>query len=519
MPQRKPPKAAKDNDQSNVVNLKEERENRKLGEAKSPPALQNQLDILTSRLITFLDDNGLGLRFAEGVWFYYEQGQWSALSQNNMQQLTFIVKDRAEEVGLVYAKDKSTIWAHLESTREFYFDPLILDTGPYVVVRNGTVDVTTGEISAHSPEHWSTRYVDIVYDPDAKCPGWIKSLERAFEDREPDERAKLIDLLQEFFGVALAGGARSRTPRDLRKALFLYGPPRSGKSTIIEVLEHMLGAHTIVRSNARAVADKHELENFLGASAWITNEQSGLDKPIDTARIKCLITGEPLSVPRKYKTATQLVFNGPVVWAGNTQPNFPESSRAVYDRTMVVAMERTFSAEDAKRDFEGLRPLEWLEARGEFPGIYIWALEGYKRAVERGHYAHLPELESGASSWRASNDPVYAFVLACTEPCEGVSNTVDCINWSAHAYITHHEGRPPKMGVVKRALATTIPDTHSTAKKGRMPSNTKPREYYWSGLALNELGLSYLKQAERDHPNVAELNLRPNQKSMVGRAA
>jgi P4 family phage/plasmid primase-like protien len=492
-------------DGGNVVELDDYREERKV------PPLQNKLDVMTQGLLNYLDRNGLDLRFSDGTWYIYELGVWAALGPRGRQQADYRLKERAEEVGLVFAKEKKTIWAHLEATEYFDFDPSVLDKDPWVVVRNGTVNVETGELYPHDKKHYTTRLVDIDYDPDAKCPGWIKSLERAFEDRSPEDREKVIGLLQEFFGVALAGGARSRTPRALRKALFLYGPPRSGKSTIIDVLEALIGASKIVRSNARAVADKHELENFIGASAWITNEQSGLDRPIDAARIKCLITGEPLSVPRKYMSNAYLVFNGPVVWAGNTQPNFPESSRAVYDRTMVVSMERMFTEADAKRDFGNLKPLEWFQVHGELPGIFVWALEGYRRAVTRGHYEEPPELEQGGDSWRAANDPYYAFTTACCEEADGVFNDVDVVTWAAVEFIAHNEGNQPSVRKTQQRLSSTIPETYRSVKKRRDPSSASPRGTYWEGLRLNKLGLSYLQQAERNHETVAKMELRPNQ--------
>lgn len=492
-----------------VVQLDDYREERKV------PALQNKLDVMTQKFLNYLDQGDYDLKYADDTWFVYELGVWSTLGKRGQQQADYRIKERAEEVGLVFAKDHKVIWKHLESTEYFYFDPSVLDQEPWVAVRNGAVNVETGELQPYSKQHYTTRFVDIEYDPKAKCPGWIKSLDRAFEDREPADRAKIISLLQEFFGVALAGGTRSRTPRALRKALFLYGPPRSGKSTIIEVMEAMIGTDKIVRSNARAISDKHALAAFLGMSAWITNEQSGLDRPIDTARIKCLITGEPLSVPRKYLSDATLVFNGPVVWAGNTQPNFPESSRAVYDRTMVVAMERMFTEEDAKRDFGKLKPLEWFQKKGELPGIFVWALEGYKRAVTRGHYDEPPELESGGNSWRAANDPIYAFVTTCCEEAEGVFNSVDVLTWAAVEFITHNDGKQPSVRKTQTLLSNTVPETYRSVKKRRDASNATPRGTYWEGLRLNKMGLSYLEQAERNHETVAKMDLRPNQ-NLVG---
>jgi putative DNA primase/helicase len=48
-----------------------------------------------------------------------------------------------------------------------------LDTNPWLLnVRNGTLDVTTGEFRKHQQEDMITKVARVDYDPAAECPAW-----------------------------------------------------------------------------------------------------------------------------------------------------------------------------------------------------------------------------------------------------------------------------------------------------------------------------------------------------------
>src|SRR5690606_40305607 len=49
-------------------------------------------------------------------------------------------------------------------------------------VRNGTVNLRTGELRPHSMADMITRYVDVDYRPDAACPRWEQFLAEIFPE-------------------------------------------------------------------------------------------------------------------------------------------------------------------------------------------------------------------------------------------------------------------------------------------------------------------------------------------------
>lgn len=467
--------------------------------------LQVSLDLLVNKLRRYADDNDSAFGYANGGWYIYRGGYWRMFTLIDDEDMARILADMTPDLGLVYGKDASIIDRHLRSSMHFKINPLDFDREPFVAVRNGTIDITTGELLDHNAAHMTTRFIDIDYIRSAKCPEWEMMLSRMLEDFEFDIRPAVIGFLQEWVGVALVGGSTDRTPRALRKALFLYGPPNAGKSTVFDVVRELLGTDRVVSSKVTEINTRFGLESFLSASAWITEEVDDVRKEAGSSRVKCLITGEPVAASRRYKPDATLRFNGPVGWAGNTAPNFTESSNAVYDRIVVVPMERIFSPAEAKEKFGRLKPVEWLYEQGEFPGIFNWALDGYYRLLRRGQFEEIKALRSAREAWREQNDVVYDFVRNYTEVREGVHNEPDTLAWSVLAYakLTKND-RWPELQTIKMALNAAVAENYPAVKRGRPRKEDGGRPKVFRGLALTDAGIAYFKQAKEQWPAPTE---------------
>jgi P4 family phage/plasmid primase-like protien len=387
-----------------------------------------------------------------------------------------------------------------------------------LVLKNGTLDVNTLELAPHSPANMLTRFVDVEYAPGKTCPEWLKMLDSLLGDRDEQTRADIIELLQEWTGVALIGGAMERTPRALRKALFLYGPQRSGKSTFLEMITRMVGGSSnIVAAPVRDVTKQFGMEQFTKAAAWVTEEVAGMRYATDTSRIKCVITGEPVTVGRKYLPDATLRFRGPVAWAGNTRPNFPEQSGAIYDRIITLSLDVTFTPAEAKKQFGALKPIAWLEAKGELPGVLNWALEGYKRLLARGHYrdAEIKDLEQASQAMRVENDGLFAFIKDCTEPRDGVFNGTRALAWAAKFYIKDTRDEFEKLQSLMVNLRQVVPEVYPSVRVTRPRvddgEGQERRAYVYHGLALNKRGQAYLEKAKSESDIAAKDNLVVNQ--------
>ena len=499
-------------DKSNtVVSLAEVRKLKEAKEAEKP-SRQLQLDLIVEDLANTLRTQNCALGFAGGDdWWVYKDGYWRPMIQSDKTDIECLLEKLSANVKLVFAEKHATVWKRLQTADQFRFRPMDLDQQPLVAVRNGTLDIETGEIVDDSPENMISRYVDIHWDADATCPMWESILNDMLDDRDPVIRKQIIDLLQEWFGMALAGGASVRTPRALRKALFLYGPKWAGKSTVIETLRNLIGNAEIAASRVGDIKNQFGLEKLTTAKAWITEEADDL-KISDAGRIKCLITGEPISAPRKNKLDATLMFNGPIVWAANTRPVFNESSDALYSRMLVLALERTFTIKEAEAKFgKDVKPAEWLKQHGELPGIFAWALRGYDRLLERGHYEDIADMQAAGESWREQNDAVYAFLKECCITDATVTNTATTLGWAAFSFARGTRNEFIKLQKLKADIRGVVASVFPSVKVERQRRDTGRLTVY-HGLALNKLGLSYLKKAQSDSEAAASETTHANEK-------
>ena len=101
--------------------------------------------------------------------------------------------------------------------------PAELDSDPWLFnVANGTIDLRTGEIGGHRRSDLITRLAPVEYDPEARSDLWDSVLSTV-----TNGDAELAAYLQRLFGYALQG-----TPSE-KRLFFVYGPPDTGKSTLL----------------------------------------------------------------------------------------------------------------------------------------------------------------------------------------------------------------------------------------------------------------------------------------------
>src|SRR5262249_8491765 len=210
-------------------------------------------------------------------------------------------------------------------------------------------------------------------------------------DRDPPIRAALIDLLQQFTGAALCVRLLHR---EQRRALFLIGPSRTGKSELARLFGHLFGT-PIASPSVGDLGDRFGLECFYGAMAWVRDDAVNEGDKLNPQHFKTIVTGEPIDIERRYKGSVRVALAIPVVLTANALPAARDASDAVFNRSLVIDMTRVFDEATAialRHELgvpAGLWLGDWLFAQ-EGPGLLNWALEGLARLLERGGF-EIPE--------------------------------------------------------------------------------------------------------------------------------
>lgn len=328
----------------------------------------------------------------EGELYTYEGGVWHAIDQGWEHRLRSCIQGAVHALKL--APNNSTlngVYRLIHESPDHLRHGIEWDRQGVVVARNGAYRVAEGVIEPHSQEHYATRRIDCDVVPEAGCSKWLAFLEEVM----PEGAA---EVLREWMGAALIRGKA----RELSKGVILYGPSRTGKTQVADVVRALLGGGAC-GLRVKAIGERFGMQPLLNASGWIADDAVSQHEVMDAEAYKVIVTGESVSVERKNKTAMETRFDMPVMLTMNAFPVVKDNSDAVYNRTMVIPMRQVQSEQTAK-------PIAQTVIQEELPGILNWASEGWRRLAKRGWY-ELPEsMQSAVNEYKSGNNPMQDFV-------------------------------------------------------------------------------------------------------------
>ncbi|CAG9359617.1 DNA primase family protein [Clostridium perfringens] len=269
---------------------------------------------------------------------------------------------------------------------------------PYLVnVRNGLLDIRDMSFNEHTPSYLSTVQLNVEYNPQVDCPQFKKFLNEVLD-------CKLIPLVQEIVGYLLTTNTASQ------KAFVFWGPARTGKSTLLWVVEYLLlGKKNVSNIPWQEIGDKFKTAELLGKLANVFSDLPS--KSIDDTGIFKGVTGEDYLMaekknknPFKFKPFARLVFS-----CNELPRNYVDRTEGFYRRLIIVPFSRQI--EKSKID----KSLKYKFQR-EKEGILNWALEGLKRLYENNFEFSENELTDGVKKeYKRENNNVISFVEECCE--------------------------------------------------------------------------------------------------------
>ncbi|MDM0493106.1 phage/plasmid primase, P4 family [Clostridium perfringens] len=274
----------------------------------------------------------------------------------------------------------------------------VFNRNPYMVnVRNGLLDIRDMSFKEHTPSYLSTVQLNVEYNPHAHCPQFEKFLNEVLDCR-------LIPLVQEILGYLLT------TNTSAQKSFVLLGPARTGKSTLLWVVEYLLlGKKNVSNIPWQEIGDKFKTAELLGKLANVFSDLPS--KSIDDTGIFKVVTGEDYLMaekknknPFKFRPFARLVFS-----CNELPKNYVDRTEGFYRRLIIVPFNRQI---DKNKIDKALK----YKFQREKEGILNWALEGLKRLYENNFEFSENELTDGVKKeYKRENNNVISFVEECCE--------------------------------------------------------------------------------------------------------
>jgi putative DNA primase/helicase len=228
-----------------------------------------------------------------------------------------------------------------------------------------------------------------------------------------------IDVLQEWFGYCLLPDTRQD------KILVIIGPTRSGKGTIARMLAKIVGEANACNPTLSSLGGPFGLQPLLGKTlALITDARlSGRsDSAIILENLLSISGRDTRSVHRKNLTAVECKLPIRFMLMSNELPKLHDPSGALLGRLIMLQQTQSW----LNREDRELEPKLHAE---ELQAILLWAIEGYRRLRQRGHFVQPESAISMVERMQDLTNPVGAFIRdrcklgpACEEYAQDLFN-------------------------------------------------------------------------------------------------
>lgn len=436
-------------------------------------------------MIKAIRKDGRDIMLTEGEVWIYGDGIWHIMTPAEEQWIKTMIQhgfDRLSEPKMTAALN--ACWKQLTEHPELFKRTVEWSDAKMLVCGNGVLDIDTREFHAHGPQRYARRKITTEYKPGAGCRLFLELVNSIFSEH-PDP-AGAIALYQEWLGSALA---IPRLTREQRKACFLVGKSRSGKTELSSCARDLIG-EPIASPSVSEISETFGLQAFIGKSAWIRDDAVNEGDKLDPQRFKVIVTGEPVSIRRMNTQALDTRLQIPVMLAANSLPKARDHSDAVYNRCIVLQLDKVVSELDAvaMRKRLGVPPGRSIGAHimeTEAPGVLNWALEGLRRLLERGSF-DVPEcVVKAVQQFKEGNNPVAEFARVAVKAAKNKVERADLL-CAYHGWLREEEGDEARASGARWFL----PKVRQAIDGIGDTSDTNGRRFI-TGVALTEEGLHY----------------------------
>ena len=282
------------------------------------------------------------------------------------------------------------------SREEFYSNP------NYLNLQNGILNIKTGKLQRHSPDHLFRVQLPVSYDQKIGPVKFMKFLMETL----PDVRNRTNAI--EAFAYTLLLDLK------LEKMIMNLGGGSNGKSTFLSIIEIFLGADNVSNTSIHDLVSNQFAKSRLdGKMANIYADISKRELP-ELGAVKALISGDSIDVERKHQNSFKIKNTAKMIYSCNELPEIGESSHAVYRRLLLIQWNSQFIHQKGKNDIN-VEMLNKLTTARELSGILNLLIKVAQRLKRNGKFTYDTKPSELQKTWSLKSDPIGKFLESCVE--------------------------------------------------------------------------------------------------------
>lgn len=322
-----------------------------------------------------------------------------------------------------------------------------------------------------SPDDYSRNRSEVKYVPGAECPRFLKELiapAMSLEDAE---------LLQLYAGQCLLGVNLAQ------RFLLITGTPGGGKSTLVNILEAIIGRYNCTELRLNHIDRPFETARLLGKTLLTAKDVPSrfLNLP-GAGNLKSLTggdrrTAEFKGVPDTDGADFDGVFNVIVTSNSTLHVKMDNDEKAWARRILYIKYENP-PPKNPVSEFDRLL------VETEASGILNWMLEGAaKLLIAEGHITPTPEQKKRVDELLLESDSVGSFVSDCVKPDAGRNITIEDLLAGYVNYCQKRGWEQLSENQFRRRIGDVMLDIHGVTSNNGILRNGKSARGY-SGMGI-----------------------------------
>src|SRR5579871_343212 len=310
--------------------------------------------------------------------------------------------------------------------------------------QSGIVHLRTKKIIPHDPIYHFTWCTSVGYNPKADMTPWLDFLQDTVESLE------MVGYLKQSLGYSISG----HTSEEIM--FYIYGPPRSGKGTMCEIILAIFPRPITIEVDFNSFTAKREndSQNFdlapLKAARIVFASESNKYQSLNPAKIKQLTGGNLVHCAFKHR---DFFTYRPqyVVWlSSNHEVNGDPDDDALWGRIKVIIFPHSKLGNEDKSLKHRIQSPEILE------GVLSWLIDGASEWYQlEGKGLITPEtVKNITQQQRDSQDSVGLWLEECCEIRDGNWTENNIVRLSYESWCEANGFTPKKARWFNQSLET-----------------------------------------------------------------